>query len=237
MRRHVGTGSRGRPVAQPSLRGFTLIEVALAIGILAIMSTLTWGSIARSFDAYETVKEIDQRYHGVRVAMNRMARELSMAFLTSTLRDTGKEHLWETVFKTDSGSPFPRLYFTSFAHQILRADAKESDQCEIEYFGEPDPDNRGKINLMRREDPRLDTDPDKGGRSDVLAENVKDFKLRFFDTKADDWTDEWDTEDSEFTGRLPSLVEITLVIEDERREPIKFVTKTRINLINALSRF
>ena len=45
-----------------SSRGVTLIEVALAIAILALVGTVTWGSIARSFDAYETVKDIDGRY-------------------------------------------------------------------------------------------------------------------------------------------------------------------------------
>src|SRR5687767_9263303 len=79
------------PVTRQS--GFTLMEVALAVAILAVMATLTWGSIARSFDAYETVKGIDERYHNVRIAMNRMAKELSMAFVTSPRRDTGKERM------------------------------------------------------------------------------------------------------------------------------------------------
>lgn len=214
--------------------GLTLMEVALAVAILAIIATLTWGSVARSFDAYEAVTDIDARYHNVRVAMNRMSRELSMAFLTSDRRH-GPERMWKTIFKSEDGSPFQKLHFTAFAHQVLRANAKESDQSEISYFGATDPDEQGQLNLMRREDPRMDAEPDEGGRAYVLAENVKDFKLRFFDPKDDDWTDEWDTEDDqEFRGRLPSIVEITLVIEDDRGEEVKFVTKTRINLTKEL---
>lgn len=206
------------------------MEVALAVGILVTIATLTWGSVARSFDAYEAVNDIDGRYHNVRVAMNRMAKELSMAFLTSDRRHKGKERVSKTLFKAEPGSPFPTLHFTAFAHDILRADAKESDQCEIGYFGAPDPDDRNKINLMRREDPRLDEEPDEGGRAYVMAEDIKDFKLRFFDPRADDWTDEWDTEDSEYSGRLPTIVEITLVVVNEFGEEQKFLTKTRINL-------
>src|SRR5262245_29180056 len=129
-------------------RGFTLMEVALAVAILGVMATLTWGSIARTFDAYETVTGIDARYHNVRVAMNRMARELSMAFLTSKLRTKSDEVMWETIFKAEPSSPIAKLNFTAFGHQIMRADAKESDQAEIGYFGESDPDNRGQMNLM-----------------------------------------------------------------------------------------
>jgi general secretion pathway protein J len=211
------------------------MEIALAIAILAVIATLTWGSVARSFDAYETVTEIDGRYHNVRVAMNRMSKELSMAFIDSDRRHRGKERMWKTIFKSESGSPFPMLHFTSFAHQILRADAKESDQSEISYFGARDPDIPGQTNLMRREDPRIDREPTEGGIAHVLAEDVKDFEVRFFDPREEEWTDDWDTEDDqEFKGRLPSIVEITLVIEDENGKELKFITKTRINLTQEL---
>jgi general secretion pathway protein J len=145
-----------------SRRGLTLMEVTLAIAILAIMATLTWGSLARAFDAYETVTDIDRRYHNVRVAMNRMSKELSMAFLTSVRRHKGQERMEDTIFQGKSGSPFFELHFTAFAHDMLRADAKESDQCEIGYYGDRDPDDSSVYNLMRREDPRIDQDPGQG---------------------------------------------------------------------------
>ncbi|MBK8012366.1 MAG: general secretion pathway protein GspJ [Deltaproteobacteria bacterium] len=217
-------------------RGLTLLEVVLAVGVLAVIATLTWGSIARSFDAYETVIGIDGRYHSARVAMNRMAKEFSMAFLTSERRNNGKEKTWVTHFKSEPGSPFQTVNFIAFAHEILRADAKECDQAEIGYRGEPDPDDQTKLNLVRREDPRPDIEWDEGGRSYVLAEDIKDFKLRFFDPTNDDWTDAWDTEKAEFAGRLPTIIEITLVMEDENGEPLTFVTKTRVNLIKELDR-
>lgn len=215
-------------------RGLTLIEIGLAVSILAVIATLTWGSVARSFDAYETVTDIDQRYHTVRVAMNRMAKELSMAFITSSRRHKGKERMMVTHFRGESASPFFELHFTAFAHHILRADAKESDECEISYFGATDPDVPNQLNLMRREDPRIDSEWDEGGRSYILAENVKDFSLRFWDERREEWTDEWDTEKSDFQGRLPQVVEITMVVLDENGEELKFVTKTRINLTKEL---
>ena len=135
-RRHPGTapwrrqpgrrgreGGRRRKVRRPrtSRAGLTLMEIALAVAILAVIATLTWGSLARSFDAYDTVTEIDGRYHNVRVAMNRMSKELSMAFLTSDRRhggmSLGQERMSQTIFKSESGSPFQMLHFTAFAHQ------------------------------------------------------------------------------------------------------------------------
>lgn len=206
-----------------------MIEVALAVGILAIMGTLTWGAIARSWDAYETVTTIDARYHNVRTAMNRMARDLSMAFLAPPQRGvTDEDDQWQTIFKAEESSPLSEIHFTAFAHDILQQDAKESDQSEIAYFGEVDEDDSSKVNLMRREDPRLDGEPEKGGRAYILAEDIKELKFRFFDAKDDDWTDEWDTEKSDFRNRMPTIVEIRMIIEDENKEELEFVTKTRI---------
>ncbi|MBI4822506.1 MAG: prepilin-type N-terminal cleavage/methylation domain-containing protein [Deltaproteobacteria bacterium] len=217
--------------------GLTLIEIVLAVSILAIMGAMTYGSIARGFDAYETVTEIDARYHNVRVGLERMTREISMAFLTAPTRNAGREEMWKTLFRGEPGTPFAKLDFTSLAHDVLYADAKESDQCEIGYFGASDPDDPKKINLMRREDPRIDREPDEGGRAYVLAENVKDLKFRFYDPRTLEWTDEWDTEDVDYAGRLPTIVEIKLVVEDEDGQELPFVTKTRINLPNALPKY
>ncbi len=211
-------------------RGLTLMEIALALSVLAIMATLTWGGIARSFDAYETVTAIDGRYHEARVALNRIAREVSMAFLTNNRRHRGQERVVQTVFQADQSSTYYEVHFTSFAHDILRADAKESDQCEISYFSAPDPDIKGQTNLMRREDPRIDRRPDEGGRTYILAENIKKFTMRFYDERQQDWMDDWDTERSDQAGRLPSIVEITLVLEASDGEELTFVTKTRINM-------
>ena len=59
------------------------------------------GSIARSFDAYETVNDIDGRYHNVRVAMvTGWPKSFSMAFLTSERRNNGKEKTRVTHFKS-----------------------------------------------------------------------------------------------------------------------------------------
>ena len=209
-------------------RGLTLIEIALAVSILAIMGTLTFGTIARSWDAYEIVSARDARFHNVRTALNRMARDISMAFITEPQRTIDEDDQWKTIFKAKDSSPFYELHFTAFSHQVRLTDAKESDQSEISYFGDNDEDDRNQLNLMRREDNRLDSEPEEGGPSFILAEDIKSLKLRFWDAKDDDWTDEWDTEDKEYEGRLPTIVEIKMTFEDDNGEEITLVTKTRI---------
>lgn len=217
-------------------RGMTLLEIAMAVSIVAIMGTLTWGSLARSFDIYEAVTDVDARYHNVRVAMDRMSRELSSAFLTSDRRhrNTRRGRRWVTVFQAENDGDFTKVHFVSFSHQIMLKDAKESDQNEISYFGDRDPDHPEQQNLMRRESSVIDTKFDEGGRVDILAENIKSFKLRFWNPKSEEWIDEWDTQKSDFARRLPSVIEITLTLLDEDEKEIPFTTKVRVTLDHEL---
>lgn len=76
------TNRRGRR-RTPANAGFTLIEVMLAIGILVSITVIVWGSIGLSFQARDhMVKSFDQ-FQSLRQGMDRMTRELSMAFIAT----------------------------------------------------------------------------------------------------------------------------------------------------------
>ena len=68
-------------------RGFTLIEVMIAVSIAAIIGALTAGSFQRTYMAKELIESQDARYSAVRLAMTRMSREISMAFLSESKID------------------------------------------------------------------------------------------------------------------------------------------------------
>ena len=90
--------------------------------------------------------EIAEREHEVRLALERMAREISMAFLSAHRDcDTPKT---KTIFKTSNSSIGTRLDFTSFSHLKLHADANESDQNELSYFVDRNPeDEKRKVSF------------------------------------------------------------------------------------------
>ena len=46
----------------------------------------------------------------------------------------------------------------------------------------------------------------------VLAKNVREFKMQFWDLRRNDWTDEWVQ-----TNQLPRLVQLTLSLADDAR--------------------
>src|SRR5690606_11216485 len=106
----------------------------------------------------------------------------------------------------------------SFAHRRLDRDVHESDQVEISYFGSPDPEQGGVVDLARRSSVILDLEPTTGGRVEVLATDIDLFDLQFLDPLTGMWEDTWDsTSTIAQANRLPLQVRITLVLNGGRR--------------------
>ena len=62
-------------------RGFTLVEVMISVGLLAVVSVSLFLTMSRSFKVKENMTVLSERYHEGRQVMRRITRELRMAFL------------------------------------------------------------------------------------------------------------------------------------------------------------
>ncbi|OGQ82416.1 MAG: hypothetical protein A2289_26515 [Deltaproteobacteria bacterium RIFOXYA12_FULL_58_15] len=206
--------------------GFSLMEIIVSMGILALIGVLTYATFSQTVNARDKAELIASHYHQVRQAMQRMANEISMAYL-SAHRDC-EEKRTKTVFIGERGANGMRLDFTSFSHYKTRVDANESDQNELSYFVARHPDDASRTVLMRREQARLDDEPQKGGLEQVFAEDVTELTFEFYDPKEDDWEDEWDSTNMDQRSRLPMFVAINMKALDPAGNEEKFVTKTRI---------
>src|SRR5215510_658413 len=110
--------------------GFTLIEVMIAMAILAVMAFLIFTSTQRTLDSKEDTQKTDEMNHSISLALSRMSSDFQMAFLLSGNDFLGSEGLVKTEFigKED------RADFPSFAHQRYFKDAKEADYGEVGYY-------------------------------------------------------------------------------------------------------
>lgn len=205
------------------------MEVMVATLILALISSLIYGSFARSLEIPEYLRDIQERYHKVRIAMDRMTTELSMAYLSKHV-DSSSDKGPRYLIRVKHMEPGDRVDFTSFAHMKMVEDANESDQSEIGYFMEQDPDKRDQYNLMRREQKRIDNEPGWGGKKQVLAADVKAFHVQVYDELEKEWVNEWDTSQVEQFERIPKILALTLTILDENGKEVTFYTKTQIML-------
>ena len=59
--------------------GFTLIEVMIAMSILARITVLVWGSFQQTFRTRRLIEGNLTRYRAARVAMDRILRDVQMA--------------------------------------------------------------------------------------------------------------------------------------------------------------
>lgn len=224
-------------------RGFTLIELMIAVGVLAMIAALLFGAFSGLASTRAGVSRLADRYHQGRAALRRMSHELRGAYLSAHVPIDQNLSVQSTAFIGTRDTPTDRVDFNSFSHRRLDRDAKESDQAELSYFGSPNPNGSGELDLVRRISPRLDNDPDRGGRVQVLATDIDIFDVSYLDASTGMWTDKWDsTQALGQNNRLPLQVRIVLTLNGGARlssgrspRPLRFVTKIAMALRGPLT--
>lgn len=197
--------------------GLTLIEVMLAMTIFAMISVMLYTGFVQTARNKQRVEQRLDRAHEVRAGVQRMARELSMAYVS--IHKNPSPSLWTVVTafigKEDKGGS--RIDFTSFSHQRLYRDAHESDQNELSYFVTAHPEDGSRDVLARREQARIDDDPQKGGHTQILIDDVVSFELEFLDPLSLEWLSSWDTtQDAMQPNRMPAQVKIRVTVPNTR---------------------
>jgi general secretion pathway protein J len=225
-------------------RGFTLVELLVAIVILSLISVLIYSAFSSMKRSREGLERVEDRYREGRLAMARMTRELQSAFISLHAPINTALLVEKTAFVGTSGTPADRIDFDSFANRRVDRNSHISDQCELSYFGSPNPDDSGVTDLARRVSTTLDLDPRKGGRVEVLATDIDLFDLQYLDPLTGTWLETWDTTQS-VTGqpaRLPVQVRIVLVLNGGTRQgysralsTIRLITKVSLPIENGLN--
>jgi general secretion pathway protein J len=220
-----------------SMRGMTLIEVLVAVAIMSMISIALYGAFESLSRGKKTEAMRTDRSRQGREAMSRIVREVSSAFLSLHAPLTSSQLSRRTVFVAERGSSGDRLDFASFAHRRLERDLPESDQAEIAYFVARDPEVEGKLDLVRREQTPIDLEPRTGGNTQVMAEDVEAFELRYLEPTTGQWLETWDsTQQTSQPNRLPYEVKVTLVLKGIKEGPsLKFQTKFVVPVREPLS--
>jgi general secretion pathway protein J len=213
------------------------MEVMIAVAITALIGGMVTVSFHTGFKAKEEIERDAEYYRMLRAATERMTREIGAAYVSDrydTLRyRDAQDRPTNFVGERD------RLLFTSFAHQRLYTDAKESDQAVVEYYvrNSEEPGVRDRKDLIRRENPIVQDRMDRGGTEDALFEGIKEIRFEYWDSDKKEWDEEWDTRRAEQQHILPTRVKITLVAKDENGKEAKYVTQARVMLNTELPRY
>ena len=214
----------------------TLIEVLISVTILALVASLI-RRLRRDEPQPGRLGRINDRYTRAQRPVAHVARAAERLHLRSPAPGDHPGRPQHGVLGQDS-STTDRIDFNSFSHRRLSRDAHESDQNELSYFVSRDPEAPGqKMDLVRRESPLLDLEPDKGGVIQVLCEDIESFDVQYLDQTTGEWSDTWDSsQPAAQYGRLPLQVRITLLLRGGiGDQPIKLVTKIPLTMQAPLS--
>jgi prepilin-type N-terminal cleavage/methylation domain-containing protein len=211
--------------------GLTLIEVMVASAIMVIMMSLAWRTISNTADARRSFESYEQRNHELRMALDRTVRDFEEMYLSAN-EDQTQTHR-RTMLIAKSRTPVPDVRFSTLGHRPLWADAHESDQTVIEYTSRQDPDHSDRTDWIRREQRRQSNQPPEEEPSDydILAHDIVNVKLEFWNWKNLEWIETWDTTQIDGQrGYLPSRVRITITYKNGEGKELKLSTEARVQM-------
>ncbi len=235
------SGRRGHLRASVRRRGhpgITLLEVLVASVVMTGISLAIYSAFEHTGNIRARLGDRQERDHLARIGLARIARDFRSAFLSAHVNTTPTNLALFTTFLARDLSPGDRVDFTTFTHRRLVRNAHEGDACEVGYRLDERRGGSSRVyDLLRRESPRIDTDPTRGGAVDVLIPDVIDFQIRYYDVVSERWLDAWDsTEATEQKGRLPARARITLTLRGIDGRESRYLTETQF-MVQELLRF
>lgn len=230
-------------MSRGSRRGFTLIELVVAITVLAFVTMLLYGAFSTLKSSRDGLARIQDRYREGRIAMARITRDLQSAYISQHVPISPALVVQKTAFVGKVGMPGHRIDFNAFSNIQRDRSAHVSDQIEVSYYMADNPEQPGTNDLLRRTSEYPDLEPGKGGRVDVLASDVDLFELEYLDATTGLWTENWDTTQAiGQANRLPLQVRIRLVMRqgkrsgsDQGRGTLKFQTTVTVPMQQPLA--
>ncbi len=203
------------------VRGFTLVEVMIALTLLGIMMALlmsTFRAGAKSWDAGEKIASVTENQF---VVQNFLRSYLENA--RPVVDDFSDEDESEFSFQGNESS----VIFVAG----LPANQDRGGLWRFSLGLEKNGRSKDLVALVEPFFPELDEDAELS-ETLTLMSNVKTFKLSYFGKgeatdQDEDWNDDWEEK-----TELPSLVKIELEIENQKQWP-DIVVATQIEAVGS----
>jgi general secretion pathway protein J len=195
-------------------RGFTIIEVMIAIFIAAVMFAIGYGAINQALRDRDAINASQARITEIQRGMRVVAQDFAQLMARPARDITGNGQLIAAVLADNTNNML--LTFTRSGWSNPAGLPRPAEQ-RVRYSYQQEA-------LIREHwlavDPALNTEP----RQRVLITKVKSVELRFLDPVSRSWRTDWPA--TKATGQVtpaqedillrtrPLAIEITLVLED-----------------------
>lgn len=207
-------------------RGFTLVEILVALTIFGSVAALAFGAFSFATREQEHLTRSIAVEMAAAACLERMARDLSSAYVTQPPAFTPPKaeeapSEFRIIGESDSdGRGFGRLQFASAAH-VSFEQAPRKGIARIGYYAQAAENDEY---VLRRSDSLFPTSPmDETAQDPVLCEHLKSAAFSFYDRDGD-VSDHWDSA-SEATG-YASPVAVRIVLEVQNGEKGRMLETT-----------
>jgi prepilin-type N-terminal cleavage/methylation domain-containing protein len=210
-----------------TLKGFTLIEILVAVTLIATIVSMVYGSYfatAKSADIYKTRITLSRRIQRV---LCQMARQIRCSYIGEEIDDTnlvgtnsdstntiGKSPV--IYFSYDSDAPGSRALHFVTTSRLFCEDGYAKELIDVAYRFDK---NIGTFYLSQRRFTGTTESNVKDRNWRLLLTNVVSVELEFFDGQL--WLQEWDFEQKR---KLPIAVKVGITCEDENSRQCYYST-------------
>ena len=190
-------------------KGFTLIEVVLALTIFALLAGIVYGALSLSQRAVAKAQTSADRNQKQRATVDLLGSFIRSAY---PYRPTPQD---QTIFFDGADDS---LTFVSAYSQALGG----RGMAKIQIRSEETDDGHTSLSLEETTPVRLNVEEGSAGQSQslVLRERVKDFRLAYLDPQAEEenWEESWNGQERRV---LPRAVRLTY--QDENGREVSWV--------------
>jgi prepilin-type N-terminal cleavage/methylation domain-containing protein len=219
---------------RPSEAGFTLIEILLALGILAVvlaMLSSAFNIVAHSKQHAENRMAANQAGAAILAQMSREIRGTVAAVSATTALPNAAVPVPQMFLlgqgRTTSGIPVDSLTISTADAGHRPSLFSFGSEDLVTYSAQANPDHRGWYLLTRSQQSAL-IPPQAGNRAPlqvVLADNVLSLHLRYFNGQT--WNESWDSR-ANSQMPLPPAIQIDLELAAPGGLPLDFSTQVAV---------
>ena len=201
--------------------GFTLLEVILAVGILAAVSTVTYLSFTTVVQAWRKGVTLSDRLQHGDFVMEQLVMALRSAYYPDA-RGTQTRYGFWVEDEGDGQDVSDRISWVKLGSALVgRSAVFAGTPHRVEFFVEEDDrgDSLAMVKAWRLEGQPEDFDPDEDVAPFSISRQIAGFNCRTLmpaDITTDgdlEWQDEWN-----YTNDLPVAVELTLYLTPMERD-------------------
>ena len=193
-------------------KGFTLLEVLLAITVLGVVVAMLSLSLSGTLKVIDATENQEEMYHQAQTTLRRITEDLAAAVQTKERVFIGKKIEADSQ-RADS------LAFASLSHLVLNPEKQKPGVAIIRYQLQADSEDTRRLRLLRSDTlllPGVDYSKSEAeDRSFLLADNLRSLRFKYFNQQGqefDTWEGATDATDQQGVPPLPAAVHCTVEI-------------------------